>query len=192
MSLLEYAQLVLAGLAGVSILAASSRAAARASLRGGTDTAFWYCFAGAAAAAVPLLWAYSLGPSAGGTVLALSLLAGIPAGAHVRNTAMRRRPVHEDPAWQPAADFHAALAARWLAYELDPALPPGAEVLTDPAAPATAAMVRALDRANRLRPDPQQLPAPQRTTDYIRAVAEFSRRLDEAEAAAGISRTAAR
>jgi hypothetical protein len=189
MSPLEYAQLVLAGLAGVAILAAGSRAAA-ASLGAGTDTAFWYCFAGTAAAAVPLLWAYSLSPAAGGTVLALLLLAGIPAAAHVRNTARRRRPVPEDPAWQPAAEFHAALAARWLAYELDAAPPPGAEVLTDPAAPATAAMVRALDRANRLRPDPLQLPAKQGTSAYIRAVAEFSRRLDEAEAAAGISRTA--
>jgi hypothetical protein len=187
MSLLEYAQLVLAGLAGVSILAASSRAAA-APRGAGTDAAFWYCFAGAAAALVPLLWAYSLGPAAGGTVLALLLLAGIPAAAHVLKT--NRRPVPPDPAWQPAADTHAALAARWLAHELNPAPPPGAEVLTDPAAPATAAMVRALVRANKLRPDPSALPAAQRTSAYILAVAEFSRRLDEAEAAAGISRTA--
>jgi hypothetical protein len=189
MSLLEYAQLVLAGLAGIGILAASSRAAA-APRGAGTDAAFWYCFAGAVAALVPLLWAYSLGPAAGATVLALLLLAGIPAAAHVLKTIGHRRPVPPDPAWQPAADTHAALAARWLAYELNPAPPPGAEVLTDPAAPATAAMVRALDRANRLRPDPSALPAAQRTSAYILAVAEFSRRLDEAEAAAGISRTA--
>ncbi|GLB69368.1 hypothetical protein [Arthrobacter mangrovi] len=188
MSLLEYAQLVLAGLAGVGILAASSRAAA--SRAAGTDAAFWYCFAGAAAALVPLLWAYSLGPAAGGTVLVLLLLAGIPAAAHVLNSLGHRRPVPPDPAWQPAAEVHAALAARWLAYELNPAPAPGAEVLTDPAAPATAAMVRALDRANRLRPDPSALPAAQRTSAYILAVAEFSRRLDEAEAAAGINRTA--
>lgn len=189
MSLLEYVLLVLAGLAGVGILAASSRAAA-ASRGAGTDAAFWYCFAGAAAALVPLLWAYSLGPAAGHTILVLLLLAGIPAAAHVLKTFGHRRPAPPDPAWQPAAEVHAALAARWLAYELNPAPPPGAEVLTDPAAPATAAMVRAFDRANRLRPDPAALPAAQRTSAYIQAVAEFSRRLDEAEAAAGISRTA--
>ncbi|EMY34030.1 hypothetical protein D477_011841, partial [Arthrobacter crystallopoietes BAB-32] len=167
-------------------------AAAAAKAEAAPDTAFWYCFAGAAAAAVPLLWAYSVSPAGGGTVLALLLLAALPAAGHVRSSRQSRCTGQPDPAWRAAAERHAVLAARWLEYELDPAPLPETQALTDVTVPETAAMVRAMGRANQLRPDPQQPPAQHRTSAYIRAVAEFARRLEAAEAAAGIRRTAGR
>lgn len=76
---------------------------------------------------------------------------------------------------------HADLTSRWLAYEVDPHLQFDFPAMSDPAFPATAAMIRARAKAERAKSEGN-------TANYQSAVAAFGGALTAAEAAAGVRR----
>jgi hypothetical protein len=78
-----------------------------------------------------------------------------------------------------AAAQHDRLKSRWLAYEVDPQLQFDFPAMSDTAFPATAAMIRAMRKAEQVRSESN-------TANYQSAVAAFGETLTEAEAAAGV------
>lgn len=147
------------------------------------DAAFWYCFSGLCCALTVVLSASLLFPSA--VPLWLLLSAGCAAPAVWRITRRAAAAVHYQDTrdWHEAATQHEAVRARWLAYELDPALAIDYPDMSDVSRPETAALVRALKRADALR---TLGPGDDGGADaYPAAVAEAATRLAEAERAAG-------
>ncbi len=84
-------------------------------------------------------------------------------------------------AFSSVAAQHKVLDSRWLAYEVDPNLQFDFPAMSDPAFPATAAMIRAMRKA-------EQAKSEANTANYQSAVAAFGAALTAAEAAAGVPR----
>ena len=84
-------------------------------------------------------------------------------------------------AFSSIAAQHKLLDTRWLAYEVDPKLQFDYPAMSDPAFPATAAMIRARMKAGRAKSESN-------TANYRSAVAAFRAALTAAESAAGVPR----
>lgn len=84
-------------------------------------------------------------------------------------------------AFSSVAEQHKLLDSRWLAYEVDPKLQFDFPAMSDPAFPATAAMIRARRKAEQAKTDGH-------TVEYRSAVAGFGNALTAAESAAGVPR----
>ena len=84
-------------------------------------------------------------------------------------------------AFSAVAEQHKLLDNRWLAYEVDPKLQFDFPAMSDPALPATAAMIRARRKA-------EQAKTGGNTVEYRSAVAAFGSALAAAESAAGVPR----
>ena len=100
-------------------------------------------------------------------------LAAIPSGS------LAELSLVDAQAFGGAALQHDRLKSRWLAYELDPQLQFDFPAMSDTSVPATAAMIRASQAAERVKPSA-------RLNEYQSAVAAFGEALCEAEAAAGV------
>ncbi|AUI49897.1 hypothetical protein [Arthrobacter crystallopoietes] len=194
MNLTDYGQLLLAGMAVVAILTATTWAAGRGIDRpDDLDNTFWYAFAGLSCALTLVFLASALSATAASVLMALLLLTLVPAGLHLRRRWLAGSQAAGTNAAAPLAAQHDALIKRWLQYELDPAAAAAAPALSDAANPATAAMLRGMRRAELLRPErglqgtggfgrgSEELVA------YARAVTEFGRLLAAAEREAGVT-----
>ena len=82
-------------------------------------------------------------------------------------------------AFSSVAAQHKLVDAQWLAYEVDPKLQFDYPAMSDPAFPATSAMIRARLRA-------EQAKSEGNTANYRSAVAAFRQALTAAESAAGV------
>jgi hypothetical protein len=151
------------------------------------DAVFWDGFAGVAIVGPAVLLPSLVSPWTG---LLLAAVAVTTAAASYHWTPRlfrwqeaRRTARGAAAADAAAADRHRAALARWQRYELDPAFCIDFPAMSDPARPETAAMLKAMKAAERLRhgsgPDGQ---APGR---YSTAVGRLEDALAEAERAAG-------
>jgi hypothetical protein len=151
------------------------------------DAVFWYIFAGVLAAVVVVLAAAAAAPGSAAVLGVFAAAASLPAAAAAwlwRSRQERRRCSSQAAAqWEAVRERHDVLLTRWLRYELDADCQIDHPCMTDVRHPATAAMVRAMARAGRLR-DGMQPDAD--AGSYAASVAEFERLLEAAEAAAGI------
>lgn len=178
--LFALAVLVVAAAAGSAYLARKHRSADA----GLPDAVFWDGFAGLAVIAPAVILAALASPPAG---LFLGFLAtATGAGAYrsapvlLRQSDARRAARETAAANEAAAVRHRAVLARWQRYELDLARQIDFPALSDPRQPETAALIKAMKAAERLRDgnDPGYGPAVQR----------LEQALAEAEGAAGIGR----
>ena len=87
--------------------------------------------------------------------------------------------VYGTEAYCAASAQHNLLRSRWLAYEVDPKLQFDFPAMSDPSFPATAAMIRAMQKAEQAKPEGN-------TANYQAAVAGFRQALAAAEATAGV------
>lgn len=148
------------------------------------DAVFWDGFAGLVVVAPAVILAALASPPAG---LILGFLAAAAGAAAYRWTPvlLSRQDIRR-AARQTAADneaaavLHRAVLARWQRYELDPAHRIDFPALSDPRRPETAALIKAMKAAERLRDsnDP----------GYGPAVRRLEQALAEAERAAGVAR----
>lgn len=198
MNLTDYGQLLLAGLGVVAIIAATTWAAGRGIDRpDDLDNTFWYGFAGLSCALTIVVLGSVLSATAASVLMALLLLALVPAGLHLRRRWLAGSQAAGTNAAAPLAAQHDALIRRWLQYELDPAAAAAAPALSDAANPATAAMLRGMRRAELLRPGPGQHVTAEygrgseELAAYAGAVTEFGRLLSAAEREAGLAAEAA-
>lgn len=148
------------------------------------DAVFWDGFAGLAVLAPAIIVPALVAPWTGLMLGFLAAAAGVaayrwtPALSHrqdVRRAAREMRAANE-----AAADLHRAVLTRWQRYELDPAYRIDFPALSDPQQPETAALIKAMKAAQRLRDgnDP----------GYEPAVRRLEQALAEAERAAGVGR----
>jgi len=160
------------------------------------DAVFWDLFAGVAVVAPAVLLGALASPAAG-LMLAAVALASTAASfrwtpALLRRQRMRRdgrRATADDAA---AAARHGEVLARWRRYELDPALCIDYPQLSDARHPETSALLKAMRRAELLRPGAGRggsagLGGPGRADGprYSDAVARLETALAEAERSAG-------
>lgn len=148
------------------------------------DAAFWDGFAGLAVVAPAVILAALASPLAGLMLGFLATAAGTAAYRWAPLVLHRqdiRRAARETAAGnEAAAVLHRAVLARWQRYELDPAHRIDFPALSDPCQPETAAFLKAMKAAERLRDgnDP----------GYGPAVRQLEQALVEAERAAGVGR----
>ncbi|MFF2298931.1 hypothetical protein [Arthrobacter sp. NPDC058127] len=140
------------------------------------DATFWNIFAGLVVIVPAVLIPALASPAVGLLMLFLGLAAAVAAFAVGRKLEQIRQ---NRSGFTEAAARHDALLARWQRYELDPAKGIDFPGMSDVNVPQTAALVRALQEAQRCR-----LTA---GTDYARAVQQLDTAMAEAEAAAGAS-----
>ncbi|GAB2712077.1 hypothetical protein ACX801_13805 [Arthrobacter bambusae] len=140
------------------------------------DATFWNIFAGLVVIVPAVLIPALASPAVGLLMLFLGLAAAVAAFAVGRKLEQKRQ---NRSGFTEAAARHDALLARWQRYELDPAKGIDFPGMSDVNVPQTAALVRALQEAQRCR-----LTA---GTDYARAVQQLDTAMAEAEAAAGAS-----
>lgn len=176
--LLVLAALVVAAAAGSMYLVRKHQGSAGAM----PDAVFWDGFAGFAVVAPAVLVPSLVAPWAG---LMLGLLAVGSAGAAYRWSPRlftwqedRRSAREMLAANEAAAARHRSALARWQRYELDPGYCIDYPAMSDPARPETAALIRAMKAAERLRGGSD--------AGYGPAVDGFERALAEAERAAGV------
>lgn len=143
------------------------------------DAVFWNVFAGLVVVVPAVLIPALASPAVGLLMLFLGMGAAFAALAVGRKVERNRLSKPENRiGFAEAAARHDALLARWQRYELDPAKGIDFPGMSDVNIPQTAALVRALQEAQRCR-----LTA---GTDYPRAVAQLDAAMAEAEAAAGV------
>jgi hypothetical protein len=140
------------------------------------DATFWNIFAGLVVIVPAVVIPALASPAVGLLMLFLAVAAAIAAFAVGRKLERNRQ---DRIGFTEAAARHDALLARWQRYELDPAKGIDFPGMSDVSVPQTAALVRALQEAQRCR-----LTA---GTDYARAVEKLDVAMVEAEAAAGVS-----
>jgi hypothetical protein len=184
MFLAEFAQLAVATAVLAAVVFLTSYAVERGlRRRPDPDTAFWYCFSGLCCALAVVLAAVVAFPSAVPLWLLLAAGCAAPAVWRISRSAAAAIRYQDSRDWHEAAARHDALRARWLAYELDPALAIDYPDMSDVSRPATAAMLRALKRADALR---SLGPANDGgATAYPAAVVEAEVRMAEAQRASG-------
>ncbi|MET1152649.1 hypothetical protein [Arthrobacter sp.] len=183
MFLAQSAQLAVATVVLAAVVFLTSYAVERGLRRSpDADTAFWYCFSGLSCALTVVLAAAALFPAAVPVWLLLAACCAAPAVWRITRRAAAAVRYQDTREWHEAAARHDAARVRWLAYELDPALAIDYPDMSDVSRPETAAMLRAMKRADALRtlgPDDGGASA------YPTAVAEAAAHLNEAERAAG-------
>ncbi|MGO4585088.1 hypothetical protein AB4Z38_14545 [Arthrobacter sp. 2RAF6] len=140
------------------------------------DAIFWNIFAGLVVVVPAVVIPALASPAVGLLMLFLGIAAAVAAFAVGRKLEQRRQ---NRSGFMEAAARHETLLARWQMYELDPAKGIDFPGMSDVNVPQTAALVRALQEAQRCR-----LTA---GTDYARAVEQLDVAMAEAEAAAGVS-----
>ncbi|MHC6223036.1 hypothetical protein [Arthrobacter sp. MMS24-S77] len=144
------------------------------------DAVFWNVFAGLVVVVPAVLIPALASPAVGLLMLILGVGAALAAFSVGRKLEQKRQSRPENrPGFAEAAARHDALLARWQRYELDPAKGIDFPGMSDVNVPQTAALVRALQEAQRCR-----IAA---GTDYARAVEQLDVAMAEAEAAAGVS-----
>lgn len=146
------------------------------------DAVFWDGFAGLAVVAPAVILPSLASPWAG---LVLGLVAAATAvGAYLWSPRVfrwkhSRLAARETLAANAAAEArHRSALARWRRYELDPAHCIDFPAMSDPRQPETAALIRAMRAAERLRG--------RTVTEYAPAVARLEQALADAERAAGV------
>lgn len=146
------------------------------------DAVFWDGFAGLAVV-VPAVVLPSLASRWAG--LMLGLLAAATAAAAYRWTPwlfsrqeVRRASRETMSANEAAAALHRSVLARWQRYELDPAYCIDFPAMSDPGRPETAALIKAMKAAERLRAGTD--------AGYGPAVRRLEQALADAERAAGV------
>ncbi|MEV7646311.1 hypothetical protein [Arthrobacter sp. NPDC089319] len=184
MFLAQFAQLAVATVVLAAVVFLTSYAVERGLRRSpDADTAFWYCFSGLCCALTVVLAAAALFPAAVPLWLLLAAGCAAPAVWRITRRASAAVRYQDTRDWHEAAARHDAARTRWLAYELDPALVIDYPDMSDVLQPETAAMLRAMKRADALRslgPDNDG-----GAGAYPTAVAEATARLTAAERAAG-------
>lgn len=140
------------------------------------DATFWNIFAGLVVIVPAVVIPALASPAVGLLMLFLGMGAAAAAFAAGRKLEQKRQ---NRSGFTEAAARHDALLARWQRYELDPAKGIDFPGMSDVNVPQTAALVRALQEAQRCR-----LTA---GTDYAHAVEQLDIAMAEAEAAAGVS-----
>jgi len=184
MFLAEFAQLAVATVVLAAVVFLTSYAVERGLRRSpDADTAFWYCFSGLCCALTVVLAAAVLFPAAVPLWLLLAAGCAAPAVWRITRRAAAAVRYQDTRDWHEAAARHDAARTRWLAYELDPALAIDYPDMSDVTRPETAAMLRAMKRADALRslgPDDDG-----GAGAFATAVAEAAVRLSAAERAAG-------
>ena len=180
---MSLALVVAAAVAGTVYLALKHRT----SDGGLPDAVFWDGFAGLAVVGPAVVLPALVSPWAGlllAVVAAATAVASFRWAPRVFRWQETRRATRDAAAADSAAaNRHRAALARWRRYELDPAFCIDFPAMSDPARPETAAMLKAMKEAERLRrgtgPDSQ---AP---GGYSTAVDRLEHALAEAERAAG-------
>ncbi|MFB9713536.1 hypothetical protein [Arthrobacter methylotrophus] len=146
------------------------------------DAIFWNVFAGLVVVVPAIVIPALASPAVGLLMLFLGVGAALAAFSVGRKLEQKRQSKPENRAgFADAAARHDALLARWKEYELDPARGIDFPGMSDVNIPQTAALVRALQEAQRCRITAG--------TDYPSAVELLDAAMAEAEAAAGISAT---
>jgi hypothetical protein len=147
------------------------------------DAVFWDGFAGLAVVAPAVIVPSLAAPWAG---LMLGLLAAGTGVAAYRWTPRLLRSQGARRAWretisanEAAAALHRRVLARWQRYELDPACRIDFPAMSDPCQPETAALIRAMKAAERLRDAGD--------AGYYPAVRRLEQALAGAERAAGVN-----
>jgi hypothetical protein len=147
------------------------------------DAVFWDGFAGLAVVVPAVVLPSLASPWAG---LMLGLLAAATAVAAYRLTPrvfswqeVRRTSRETKSANEAAATLHRSVLARWQRYELDPAFCIDFPAMSDPCRPETAALIKAMKAAERLRDGTD--------AGYGPAVRLLERALADAERAAGVN-----
>ncbi|WAH98699.1 hypothetical protein [Arthrobacter sp. MMS18-M83] len=144
------------------------------------DAVFWNVFAGLVVVVPAVVIPALASPAVGLLMLILGIGAALAAFSVGRKLERKRQSRPENrPGYAEAAARHDALLARWQRYELDPAKGIDFPGMSDVNVPQTAALIRALQEAQRCR-----IAA---GTDYPRAVEQLDVAMAEAEAAAGVS-----
>ncbi|MCX2747327.1 hypothetical protein OOZ51_05795 [Arthrobacter sp. MI7-26] len=144
------------------------------------DAVFWNVFAGLVVVVPAVVIPALASPAVGLLMLILGVGAALAAFSVGRKLEQKRQSRPENrPGYADAAARHDALLARWQRYELDPAKGIDFPGMSDVNIPQTAALVRALQEAQRCR-----IAA---GTDYAGAVEQLDVAMAEAEAAAGVS-----
>lgn len=146
------------------------------------DAVFWDLFAGLAIVAPAVILPALAAPWAG---LLLGVLAIAAAAASYfwaprvfSRREARRISRHIAASNEAAAARHRSALARWQRYELDPAHSIDYPAMSDPRQPETAALIRAMKDAERLRGGAD--------AGYAPAVARLEQALADAERAAGV------
>jgi hypothetical protein len=177
--LLALGVLVVIAVAGSAYLARKHRTADA----GLPDAVFWDGFAGLAVVAPAVILPALTAPWAG---LMLGLLAAGTGVAAYRWTpgVLRRQEVRRTcreimSANEAASALHRRVLARWQRYELDPAYRIDFPAMSDPRQPETAALIRAMKAAERLRDADD--------AGYCPAVRRLEQALAGAERAAGVN-----
>jgi hypothetical protein len=144
------------------------------------DAVFWNVFAGLVVVVPAVVIPALASPAVGLLMLFLGMGAALAAFSVGRKLEQKRQSRPENrPGFTEAAARHDVLLARWQGYELDPAKGIDFPGMSDVNVPQTAALVRALQEAQRCRSTPG--------TDYPHAVERLDVAMAEAEAAAGVS-----
>ncbi|MFH5879262.1 hypothetical protein [Arthrobacter sp. NA-172] len=144
------------------------------------DAIFWNVFAGLVVIVPAVVIPALASPAVGLLMLFLGTGAAFAAFAGGRKLEQKRQNQPENrPGYAEASARHDALLARWQRYELDPAKGIDYPGMSDVSVPQTAALVRALQEAQRCRITTG--------TDYPRAIQQLITAMAEAEAAAGVS-----
>ena len=146
------------------------------------DSVFWDGFAGLAIVAPAVILSALAAPWAGLLLGVLAVAAAVASYFWTPRVVSRRaaRRASRDLAAgnEAAAARHRGALARWQRYELDPAHIIDYPAMSDPRQPETAALIRAMRDAERLRGG---------TDDgYARAVERLEQALADAERAAGV------
>ena len=146
------------------------------------DAVFWDVFAGLAIVAPAVILSALAAPWAGLLLGVLAVAAAVASYFWTPRVVSRRaaRRASRDLAAgnEAAAARHRGALARWQRYELDPAHIIDYPAMSDPRQPETAALIRAMRDAERLRGG---------TDDgYARAVERLEQALADAETAAGV------
>jgi len=151
------------------------------------DAVFWDGFAGLAVVAPAVILSSLASPWAGlmlGLVAAAAALAAYRWAPRIVGWQEFRRVSRATVSANEAAGIrHRSALARWQRYELDPAYCWNYPAMSDPRQPETAALIRAMKAAERLRGGME--------ADYAPAVARLEQALADAERAAGVGLNAA-
>lgn len=151
------------------------------------DAVFWDGFAGLAVVAPAVLLPALASPRAGLALLAVAVLTAAMSyrwtPALLRWQQSRHAAREAAATAAAAAERHRAALARWQRYELDPGLCIDFPAMSDAGCPETAAMLKAMRAADRLRSGFHG--NTEVATGYSTAVERLERALAEAERAAG-------
>jgi hypothetical protein len=148
-----------------------------------TDAVFWDGFAGTIIVLPAIVIPSLASPWSGRAMAAVAAVTAVAAylwspGLMARHESRRHRSEAESQLAEAAAR-HRTVLARWQRYELDPAYSIDFPDMTDVRRPETAALIKAMKAAERLRRE-------SKPAAYPSAVAQLEHALIQAEGAAGV------